>query len=325
MSPSEASASGTAGRRRKNSEPDDAERASRTGGRRRAGGRRKREPKRYGRLVGIVAGVLVAALIGLGVVLYLDRGDGGGTDGPAPHTRPVAYSVEGVGDNEMNTVLGTREADSRPLNEGELFGDRSAEISSRGIEFTLRDSELSEDCAAAVWGDEVARALADADCTQVGRATYVGDDYFGVTAIFNLADAEASGAVAAAMAEPELPEGEEPPTDAPVPGFVIAPSGAAPFDRLGSGYSSAEATVSGHYLVVVWVQPTDSDSVEERVSLASPIVTLSNFRDPLYRRLVNLREDEPTGAPGAETGTGQEGQETVPGTGGEEVVPGTGN
>ncbi|CAL9399149.1 hypothetical protein SUDANB121_01435 [Nocardiopsis dassonvillei] len=311
MSPSEASASGTAGRRRKNSEPDDTGRASRAGAsRRRAGGRRKQEPKRSGRLIGIVAGVLVAALVGLGVVLYLDRADGGAADGPPPQTRPVTYSVEDVGDNDMNTVLGTRELDGRPLNEGELFGDRSAEISSRGLEFTLRDSELSEDCAAAVWGEEVVRALADAGCTQVGRATYVGDSYFGVTAIFNLDDVEGSRAVAASMAEPDTPAGEEPPADAPRPGFVIPPSGADPFDRLGSGYSSAEATVSGHYLVVVWVQPTDSESVDQRVSLASPIVTLSNFRDPLYRRLVNLREDEPTAGTGTDTGT----EEAVPGS-----------
>ena len=281
--------------------------------------------------------MLVAALIGLGVALYLGRGDGGGTDGSAPHTRPAAYSIEGVGDNEMNTVLATREDDSRPLNEEELFGERSAEISSRGMEFTLRESELSEDCSGAVWGDGVAEALSAAGCTQVGRATYVGDDYFGVTAIFNLADTEASRAVAAAMAEPELPEGEEPPADAPEPGFVIAPSGSEPFDRLGAGYSAAEATVSGHYLVVVWVQPTDSESVDERVSLASPIVTLSNFRDPLYRRLVNLREDEPEVEPGAgtgtETGTGTDagagtGDGTAPDAGpgaGGEAVPGTGN
>ncbi|MGW9346823.1 hypothetical protein [Nocardiopsis flavescens] len=310
MSPSEASASGTAGRRRKNSEPDDAGGAARTGGRRRAGGRRKQEPRRFGRLIAVVGGVLVAALIGLGVVLYLDRGEEGGADGPPPQTRPVAYSVEDVGDNDMNAVLADREADARPLNEGELFGDRSAEISSRGMEFTLRDSELSQDCAAAVWGEEVVAALADADCTQAGRATYVGDDYFGTAVIFNLADVEGSRAVAASMAEPEVPEGEEPPEGAPEPGFVIPPSGADPFDRLGSGYSSAEATVSGHYLVVVWVQPADSESVEDRVSLASPIVTLSNFRDPLYRRLVNLREDEPASEPepGAVPGT----EETVP-------------
>ncbi|MDT0330486.1 hypothetical protein [Nocardiopsis lambiniae] len=312
MSPSEASASGTAGRRRKNSEPDDAGRSSRTNGRRRSGGRRKQEPRRFGRLIGVIGGVLVVALIGLGVVLYLDRGGEGGGDGSPPRTRPVAYSVSDSETNDINTVLATREADNRPLNEGELFGERSAEISSRGVAFTLRDFELAEDCSGAVWGDGVAEALAGADCTQAGRGTYVSDDHFGVVAIFNLADIEGSRAVAAAMAEPELPEGEESPADAPVTGFVMPPSGADPFDRLGSGYSAAEATISGHYLVVVWVQPTDSASVDERVSLASPLVTLGNFRDPLYRRLVNLKDDtdttEPTGGTGVET--------TGPGTGG---------
>lgn len=320
MSPSEPSASGPAGRRRKSSEPDTEPegRSSREGGRRRAGGRRKKESRRLGPLIGIVAGVLVVALVALGAVLYLNGGDEGGEGQAAPRTRPAVYRVIDAG--SMNEVLATREADSRPLNENELFGDRNAEISSQSIDFTLRDSDLSEDCSAAVWGDPAASALAEADCTQAGRATYVSDTYFGVVAVFNLADVEGSRAVAAALTEPEEEGGQD-------PGFVLSPSGAEPFDRLGSGYSASDAVVSGHYLVLVWVQPTESESVEDRVSLSGPLVALSNFRDPLYRRVVQQEGTTGGGTEGTEgTGTGGTGTEGTgtEGTGTEGTGTGTG-
>lgn len=312
MSPSEPSASGPAGRRRKSSESDAAteEHSSRPGGRRRAGGRRKKESRRLGPLIGVIAGVVVVALVALGVVVYTGLGEEDATSQAAPQTRPAVYRVIDAGD--MNEALGTREADGRPLNESELFGDRNAEISSQSIDFTLRDSDLGEDCSAAVWGEQAQSALAGADCTQAARATFLADAYFGVVAVFNLADVEGSRSVAAALAEPE-DAGEEAEQDSP--GFVLAPSGAEPFDRLGQGYSASDAIVSGHYLVLVWVQPTDSESVEDRESLSGPLVALSNFRDPLYRRMVQLggaddgTEQAPQEGAGSE-GTGAEGTGT---------------
>ena len=258
-------------------------------------------------------GVLVVALIGVGVVFYLRSGSEEGGSSPV-QARPAAYQV--VDSGNMNTLLASREDDSRVLNQSELFERSNAEISSQSLEFTLRDSDLSEDCSQAVWGQDVRDALAAADCVQAGRATYVSDTYFGVAAVFNLGDVEGSRAVAAAMAEPEdaAEGGEEDAEAAPEIGFVVPPSGEDPFDRLGAGYSAADAIVSGHYLVVVWVQPTGSESVEERVSLSSPLVALANFRDPLYRRMVNLREDESAeGTDGTTEGTVPDG--TTDGTG----------
>src|SRR5699024_5898523 len=144
-------------------------------------------------------------------------------------------------------------------------------ISSQSIDFTLRDSDLTEDCAEAMWGDTAQQALAEADCTQAGRATYVADDYFGVAAVFNLADADAGQTLAEALVLPETDEDEE---DPQAPAFVLSPSGDDPFVRLGEGYSAADAVVSGHYLLIVWVQSQDSESVEERVTLSSPLVAL---------------------------------------------------
>ncbi len=282
-----------------------AERSSQAGGRRRSGGRRKKESKRFGPLIGILAGALVVALVALGAALYVQLGPDEDTGQAARQTRPVMYRVIDTGG--MNETLATREKDSRPLNEGELFANNNAEISSQSIDFTLRDSDLTEDCAAAMWGERARAALAEADCTQAGRATYVSDTYFGVTAVFNLADVEGSRALAAALAEPEEQEGGEAQESAGSDlGFVLAPSGDDPFDRLGQGYSASDAIVSGHYLVLVWVQPTGSESVEERVSLSGPLVALANFRDPLYRRMVQF-EDTGTGSEQEPEGTTEEG------------------
>ncbi|WP_017575501.1 hypothetical protein [Nocardiopsis kunsanensis] len=322
MSPSEPSEPGP-GRRRKNSESDtgQAERSPHESPRR-AGSRRKESP-RFGLVPKILVGVLALALIALGVVLVVQRGVGEDSAEAAPETRPALYNLRLNDSSEMNRVLNSREDDQRPLNEGELFERNNEEISSQSIDFTLRDSELTEDCSEAVWGARVQEALTTAECTQAGRATYVSEAYFGVAAIFNLVDTEAGQGVAEAMELPETgeegAEGEEPPED---PGFVLAPSGEEPFDRLGEGYGAADAIISGHYLVVVWVQPRESESVDDRVTLSSPLVALANFRDPLYRRLVELRGPSETegggtgeGAPGdggAGTGTG----EGAPGDGG---------
>ncbi|WP_026126614.1 hypothetical protein [Nocardiopsis xinjiangensis] len=310
MSPSEPSEPGP-GRRRKNSESDtgQAERSPREN-QRRSGSRRK-EPPRFGPGLKILVGALALVLIALGVVLVVQRGGGGDAAEAAPETRPALYSLRPNDSSEMNRVLNSREDDQRPLNEGELFERNNEEISSQSIDFTLRDSDLTEDCGEAVWGTQVQDALAAADCTQAGRATYVSDAYFGVAAVFNLADTGASQDVAAAMELTDSEEetgGEESPAG---PGFVLAPSGEEPFDRLGEGYGAADAIISGHYLVVVWVQPEESESVDERVTLSSPLVALANFRDPLYRRLVELREPSES-----EQGGGTGAEEGAPGDGG---------
>lgn len=260
------------------------------------------------------------------VLFFQLSGDEEG-DAAAQETRPAEYKVRDAGN--MNEVLASRDVDGRVLNEGELFERRNAEISSQSIDFTLEESDLSEDCSAAVWGEGATQALADADCSQAGRATYLSDNYFGVATVFNLADVEGSRAVAEALDMP-APEEGEPAEEVVDPGFVLPPSGAGPFDRLGSGYSAADAIISGHYLVVVWVQPTGSDSVDERVTLSTPLVALANFRDPLFRRMIEYDDDdsgtestEGTEETGGEPGT-EPGTEEVPGEvpGEQEGLPG---
>ncbi|MFI6576515.1 hypothetical protein ACIBFB_11985 [Nocardiopsis sp. NPDC050513] len=329
--PARAPASGTTANRTRDGDPDGAPDgpSTRSGGRRRGGGRRKREPRRRGPLLLVVLAVVVAlALVGVGAVLFLRSSDDGGGGAAPVQTRPAAYTVRDIGDgSSVNEVLASREDDSLPLNESELFEGRNAEIANADetIVFTLRDSDLAEDCSTAVWGQDLADAVADAGCTQVGRAAYVSETYFAVTAVFNLADVEASRTLAATMVDPEDAAEGGAADNAAVRGFVLAPSGADPFDRLGEGYSASDAIVSGHYLIVVWVQPTASASVDDRVSLAGPLVALANVNDPLLRRVGWVRDgstDEGTDTTGT-TGTDTTGTDTT-GTAGTDTTGTTG-
>lgn len=314
MSPSESPASGSPGRRRKTRESGLAEEAAaeraaprRGGSRRKDGrgpnsGRRRQEPKRFGRTLTLLLAALGAAVLALAAVLSLQFLGGGDSEGAVQQARPEAYKVIDAGN--MNEVLALREVDNRPLNEGEMFTRGNEEISSQDLVFTLQESTLTEDCAEAVWGEAVQAALAEAGCTQAAMGAYTAEEHLGVAVIFNLEDVDASRAVARAMEEPEEEDG----TEADDPGFLVPNTAQEPFDRLGQGYSAGEAVVSGHYLVVAWVQRTDSESAQDRASLAAPLVALGNFRDPLYRRMVELG-DGSAGQPAqgtAEEGTAEE-------------------
>ncbi|MFC3998575.1 hypothetical protein ACFOVU_21805 [Nocardiopsis sediminis] len=266
-------------------------------------GRRKALP--------ILLTVLGLGVAALAVVLVLQFVSGGAEAPENP--RPAVYGV--YDSANIGEALADAQVDSRPLAQGEMFERGNEEIESQDITFTLAASDLGDDCAAAVWGEELRAALADAGCTQVARGAYTADDYMGVAAMFNLADTASSQALAEAMQPPGSLEAE-------APGFVVPPSTEAPFDTLGGGYSQAEATVSGHYLMVTWVQRLESTDPAERERLTAPLIALGGFQDPLYRRVVQMQNSQQGGAGG--TGTGGTGTGTDTGAGGTGTGAGTG-
>ncbi|RNL86508.1 hypothetical protein [Halostreptopolyspora alba] len=231
-----------------------------------------------------------------------------GGSGSAPaDARPVSYQVDNV-DGNVSETLPSREVDSRPLGESEVLERGNEEIESQGITFELAASTFTDACEEAVWGEEVQQALAEAECTQAAVGGYTSGDYVGVAAMFNLVDTDAAAAVADAMEPPDSHE-------AAAPGFVSVPDGESSLDTLGTGYSAAQASVNGHYLVVAWAQSTDPPAADERENLSAPVIALSNFRDPLFHRVVQL-EDLNEGEDGAgDPGGGQTGGQGDPNTG----------
>ncbi|MFW5417444.1 hypothetical protein J0910_12605 [Nocardiopsis sp. CNT-189] len=288
------------GRRRKTDEAE----GSPAPGRRSAGSRRRPERggaedggKKRGKALPILLGALGLAVAALAVVLVLQF-TSSGPEAPED-ARPSSYTI--VYESErMSEVLSDQEVDSRPLAEGEMFERDNKEIESQGITFALKATSLEDDCSAAVWGDEAAAALSDAGCTQAARAAYDSEDYVGVAALFNLRDAEAAQAVAEALEQPKSPEDKG-------PGFIANPGGEDPLTRLGTGYSRAEASVNGHYLMVVWAQDKSSEDPTEHQDLTSPLIALNSFKDPLYRRLGEVEsnmEFQGGGQTGTEGGAG---------------------
>ncbi|WP_017622151.1 hypothetical protein [Nocardiopsis chromatogenes] len=304
-------AAATGGRRRRNGGGDPGEGAAdaprrRSGGSRRkpdsadgadGGGKGTRRGKALPILLGAL-GVAVVALVGVLVWNFM----GGGAQAPA-QARPTTYSV--YDSDKFIEVLPSQEVDSRPLTEGEMFERGNEEIDSQDIVFELQATSLTEDCSKAVWGSKVQKALDDAGCTQAASAAYDSGDYVGAAVLFNLRDAEASQAVADAMEQPLITDEDE-----ESPGFILNPGTEDPLTRLGTGFSRAEASVSGHYLLVAWAQNKSSQDPSEREDLTAPLIALSGYQDPLYRRVVNqerpgLETDQGAGA-GSGTGTGAE-------------------
>lgn len=264
--------------------------------RRRASGSRGRP--RFWFVAAIVVGLLVLAGGGWAVWTFLLSGDNERLPADAG-----IYSTK-----SLTEALVDREADPRELTEQELFERGGEELSSQGFTFTLDDSEILEDCAGAVWGERPTDALGATDCTQVARAAYSADEHIATVNLFNLADVESAEAFAEAL-EPAGGEDD---------GFLTVMDSDAVAD-LGSGYSTSEITVQGHYLMVTWVQDRSSTDPEERDSLAKPLRTLANFDMALFRRLlehepVDGAEEDAEGADEAdgEGATDPEGQAEEP-------------
>ena len=277
----------------------------------------------------VLVGVLVVAVIALAVVVVM-RFTGPGTP-ETVQAMPSRYQVYEAG--QANELLADRDDDPRPFTEHDFFSEGDTDISSRELTFALQAQDISENCTEAVWGPRALAAVESADCSQVVRAGYVSDEHIGVAAVFKLRDVEAARTLAEGLAPAEEDAAEK-----AEGGFLVPPTSQEPFNLLGSGYSSAEATVNGHYLVVLWVQSKDSASAEEIEVLQQPLVTLSRFDMPIYQRINERKnfleahgedtgaedtgaEDTGTGETGAgdagtgETGTGVEGTELPQGTG----------
>lgn len=219
------------------------------------------EPSR-GANVPLIVGAVVAVfllLVGGGGALALTlRDDIAGAVGslpdaaptPAPATgTPIAAPTGPVASpaplptGDPFTRLDSRENDSEPLRLDELFADRKVRTGHTTYRRAARDAR--ENCASAVRGVALRKALRRGACTQVLRASYVSDNgkIIGTIGIANLADAKAvRRAVQSATGSSNHVD--------PLPG-------AGPARHLGRGSALGGPMAQGHYLVLSWIQYTD--------------------------------------------------------------------
>lgn len=174
--------------------------------------------------------------------------------------------------------IDARTADPRPLNADTLFGTRTLTDPDTHLTLTLGASQLTSQCARAVWGSGLTGVLGKAGCSQAARAVYV--DKAGSCAafvtIFNLGTADGANRLVAAL-DPSGGTG----------GFITPPTGTPA--AFGKGVGVARGLAMGHYAVVSWVQrltgPTTGTASEQDPALMSLLIT-SGKPDAVLSRVV---------------------------------------
>ncbi|WP_182904741.1 hypothetical protein [Microbispora sp. H13382] len=194
-----------------------------------------------------------------------------------------------------------RKADAAPLTAQEVFGART--LTAGKVTLRRLASRLDQACAGAVWGADLADALAEAGCTQAVRGLYATADgtYVAQYTLFNLADVAAADSLAKSLASLYR-------------GAWVQPL-ESPRAKFGA-YSEANAYVLGHYLGVAWVGRTDGAEPGERDDFIMLGLAVREAEKAVFRRVVKIAgvPSDPAQPPGpADTTQPSEAPPTDPG------------
>jgi hypothetical protein len=223
---------------------------------------------------GSIGSVLAIALLFTLVV----RSASGSQATPAPESesmigqdRPSAYQP--WPSPKEFAPLADRKADAKPLTAQEIFGPRTFTAD----KVTLRRvaAHLDSSCAGAVWGAELADALADAGCTQAVRGLYATQDgvYVAQYTLFNLTDVKAANDLVQNLAT--LYRG----------GWVLPlKSSKAAFGV----YSEGSAQAMGHYVGLVWIGRSDGDEPGAKDNFVLLSLAVRDAEKAIYRRVVTV-------------------------------------
>ncbi|GAB3205936.1 hypothetical protein ACQEU5_00425 [Marinactinospora thermotolerans] len=251
--------------------------------------RRKRGTYLLGGLLGLFGVALIALLGLLSYQLFVPaegRADQATTrivEPPEGHSTLQPDLFHAQGQQDIFAPIATRTEDAGPLEQDRVFGPGSEKLQLDGFELTLRDSEVTDTCTAAVWGDELAQALADGSCNSAARGVYQDQDdtYVAQFTLFNLADTESAAKVADEL------------DPASAPGFVLPLN--TDMKGLNEGYSQATAQVMGHYLAVFWVARADGGEPRDDDSMATVNVVAMDAAVSVYEE---VRDAEKGGGEG---------------------------
>jgi hypothetical protein len=258
-----------------------------------------------GVIIGVIAGALTL-IVGLvvAIVLVIPEDNPGGTSAGGGGTGEQPGTTSGGGQSEGNAQqasgelkptkfyepipssaysnLGNRSDDSTPATLAEVFGNAGRLPTYgpfRGIQVTLKSSRLDTDCVSTSWGSKLQSALRTADCNQVFRGVYIDDAnrYLGEIFILNLKDEAGAQTVVDAIDPDKGGDG------------FIKPLTSPPAQNFGRGYSEGRSEISGHWLVLSWVQYTDGAGEKSFGDLIPMGVIIRNARDFIIKRSIRLR------------------------------------
>ncbi|MDX6743021.1 hypothetical protein [Actinocorallia sp. A-T 12471] len=227
---------------------------------------------------GAAAALLVVVLAAVVAVFALrpdssdDPGQAGGVRMGEPEVNgftPGSYSSSPSTD--VFAEIDTRALDPEPLKAEEMFPKGSAlEDETTGAKLARRAAVADTDCADAIWGQSLARALGAAGCSQAVRGLYTDakKGFAALVAVYNLRDSSAANAAVEAFGAGSA-------------GFVRVPEEAPEF--FGQGFGMARGIAMGHYALIAWVQRTDGTGDGRSAALLSVLVTAAEA-DALYTR-----------------------------------------
>ncbi|WP_328709684.1 hypothetical protein [Microbispora hainanensis] len=233
-------------------------------------------------------GVLAIAL----VLTLVVNAIGGGQSQPAEASGDVSGEGLPATFQPWPTVkelapIADRKADTAPLTAQEVFGART--LTSGKVTLRRLASRLDQSCAGAVWGVDLADALAEAGCSQAVRGLYGTADgvYVAQYTLFNLADVTAADTLAKSLASLYR-------------GAWVQPleSARAKFGT----YSEGNAYVLGHYLGVTWIGRTDGAEPGEKDDFIMLGLAVREAEKAIFRRVVKVTgvPSDPAQPPGPE-------------------------
>ncbi|MEU6412410.1 hypothetical protein [Microbispora sp. NPDC046933] len=166
-----------------------------------------------------------------------------------------------------------RKADTAPLTAQEVFGART--LTAGKVTLRRLASRLDQACAGAVWGADLADALAEAGCSQAVRGLYATANgaYVAQYTLFNLADVAAAESLAKSLAS--LYRGAwVQPLESPRAKFGV--------------YSEGNAYVLGHYLGVAWIGRADGAEPGEKDDFIMLGLAVREAEKAVFRRVVKV-------------------------------------
>ncbi|HEY9523116.1 MAG TPA: hypothetical protein VIR33_07740, partial [Thermopolyspora sp.] len=167
------------------------------------------------------------------------------------------------------TPIDDRKADPKPLTIREVF-PRTLKNGKLTLKLSQRKADV--DCAAAVWGAELATRLNDAGCTQAVRGLYRSADgrYLAQYNFFDLSGV--AGANEFVQALTTLHRGG---WARPLPGG---------FAR--GGYSKASGHAMGHFAGLVWIGRADGGEPTARDDFVTLSLTVRGVERAVFHRVV---------------------------------------
>ena len=195
--------------------------------------------------------LLVAGGVGLWMLANMDPDTSVTADRPSSQASPAPTPQ---GPEGKDGYAASRSTDKHPLTLKELFSQEKIKSSGRSYTMTTRRSDKT--CKEAATGSKLTKALKDAKCNQVLRASYrdKAGKLIGTVGVANLKTAKLAAKVVSAAGGGKLEDYVK-----PLPGKDDVTK------ALGSGQANAGAWRHGHYAVLLWFQfkdghtPTDAE------------------------------------------------------------------